>query len=51
MSFKAFAILALLALSACSAEQKWASDEAVAKATYVAEPPRSISCIIAKPSA
>ena len=43
MSFKAFAVLALFALSACGADHKWASDEAVAKAQYVAEPPRSIT--------
>lgn len=42
--FKALAVFVLLALSACgTAEPKWASDEAMAKAHYVAPPPRSIT--------
>ncbi len=44
MSLKALALLALVALGACStAEPVWAPDAAVAQARYVAEPPRSIT--------
>lgn len=44
MTFKALAVFVLLALTACgTAEPQWASDEAVAKAHYVAPPPRSIT--------
>lgn len=43
MTFKAISVLALVALTACGAEPKWAPDEAVAKAHFVAEAPRSIT--------
>ena len=43
MTFKAISVLALVALTACAAEPKWAPDEAVAKAHFVAEAPRSIT--------
>lgn len=44
MKFNAFAVIVALALSACgTAEPKWASDEAMAKAHYVAPAPRSIT--------
>lgn len=42
MNLKLVAILAVLTLSAC-AESKWATDEAVAAARYVAPAPRSIT--------
>lgn len=44
MSLKALALLALVALGACStAEPIWAPDEAVTQARFVAEAPRSIT--------
>lgn len=43
MTFKAISVLALVTLTACGAEPKWAPDEAVAKAHFVAEAPRSIT--------
>lgn len=45
MILKAFAILALVALSACSGDNKWATDAQMAApaAHYVAEPPRTIT--------
>ncbi len=44
MIFKALAVTALFALAACStAEPKWAPDEAVARAHFVADAPRSIT--------
>lgn len=44
MFFKAIALFVLMALTACgTAESKWASDEAVAKAHFTAPPPRSIT--------
>lgn len=43
MTFKAISVLALVALTACGAEPKWAPDEAVAKAHFVAEAPQSIT--------
>lgn len=45
MNLKAFAVLALFALSACAGDNKWATDAQMAApaAHYVAEPPRSIT--------
>lgn len=45
MNFKAFAVLALFALSACAGDNKWATDAQMAAplAHYVAEPPRTIT--------
>lgn len=45
MTFKAFAVLALFALSACAGDNKWATDAQMAapSAHFVAEPPRSIT--------
>jgi hypothetical protein len=45
MSFKALTVLAFVALSACGAEPKWATDAQMATpaAHYVAAPPRSIT--------
>ena len=45
MTFKAFAVLALFALSACAGDNKWATDAQMAApgAHFVAEPPRSIT--------
>ncbi|OYU38545.1 MAG: hypothetical protein CFE33_14695 [Pseudorhodobacter sp. PARRP1] len=45
MNLKAFAVLALVALSACSGDNKWATDAQMAapSAHFVAEPPRSIT--------
>ncbi len=45
MNFKAFAVLALFALSACAGDNKWATDAQMAapSAHFVAEPPRSIT--------
>lgn len=42
MIIRAISIAFLLLLAAC-AEPKWASDDAIANARYVAEPPRSIT--------
>ncbi len=42
MIIRAISIAFLLLLAAC-AEPKWASDDAVARARYVADPPRSIT--------
>ena len=45
MNFKAFAVLALFALSACAGDNKWATDAQMAAplAHYVAEPPRTVT--------
>ncbi len=45
MTFKAFAVLALFALSACAGDNKWATDAQMAAplAHYVAAPPRTIT--------
>lgn len=44
MSLKALALLALVALGACStAEPSWAPDDAVAQARFVAEAPRTLT--------
>ncbi len=45
MTFKAFAVLALIALSACAGDNKWATDAQMAAplAHYVAAPPRTIT--------
>ncbi len=44
MSLKAMALLALIALGACStAEPVWAPDDAITQARFVAEAPRSIT--------
>ncbi len=45
MNFKAFAVLALFALSACAGDNKWATDAQMAAplAHFTAEPPRSIT--------
>ncbi|MDB5659650.1 MAG: hypothetical protein JWS10_2265 [Cypionkella sp.] len=45
MNFKAFAVLALFALSACGGDNKWATDAQMAapSAHFVAEPPRTIT--------
>lgn len=45
MNFKAFAVLALFALSACAGDNKWATDAQMAapSAHFVAAPPRTIT--------
>ncbi|GLS87517.1 hypothetical protein GCM10010873_24910 [Cypionkella aquatica] len=45
MTFKAFAVLALFALSACAGDNKWATDAQMAApaAHFVAEAPRTIT--------
>ena len=45
MNFKAFAVLALFALSACAGDNKWATDAQMAApgAHFVAEPPSTIT--------
>lgn len=45
MLSRLFAMLALVVLTACGADHKWATDAEVAKATYVMGPPATITLI------
>lgn len=45
MLSRLFFLVALVCLSACASDQKWASDAEVAKAAYVAGPPATLTLI------